>query len=367
VTRREAIELAEQQRQVKVLLEQQKREGAEKDRLLVSAQREEAAQAVKTVEATQSAQRDARILVIEAEREAQQAMIGQKNTIELEALRKQRQAEAQAIALQEIATAEAAAALKQAETLRTQALAAMEAAKPRADGARATAAAAGWAEAEVLQARAEAGMRVAEAIRAKGLAVAESEKAKAEALAAYDGVAQRVELVRLQLDAQVRIEVARSEAMGHALASMNVKMIGDPAAAAALLRMVTMADGLGEIVNAAPLPLKAVGQQLLNKVTGQANGDALLRPAATTGNGHGGDETALARLVPELMALVEKRLDVNALSGQTVSQVLAQLGQRATAEEQPLVAQGRSALERLPIVGDLPFEEVYLRAAAAKG
>ena len=111
VARRQAIELAEQQRQVKVLQEQQKRESAEKERLLVSAQREEASQAVKTVEATQAAQREARILLIEAEREAQQAMIGQKNTIELEALRKQRQAEAQAIALQEIATAEAAAAL----------------------------------------------------------------------------------------------------------------------------------------------------------------------------------------------------------------------------------------------------------------
>jgi uncharacterized membrane protein YqiK len=371
VARRQAVELAEQQRQVKVLQEQQRREGAEKDRLLVSAQREEASQAVKTVEATQAAQREARIRVIEAEREAQQALIGQKNAIELEALRKQRQAEAQAVALQEIASAEAAAALKQAETLRTQALAEMEAEKNRADGARARAAAAGLAEAEVLKARAEAAMREAEAIRAKGLAAAESEKAKAEALAAYDGVAQRVEMARLQLDAQVRIEVARSEALGAALASMNIKMIGDPSAAASLLRLVTMADGLGEVVKAAPLPLKAAGQQVLNKLTGQPAGDALLQqpaPEARPANGHGGaDEAALARLVPDLMALVEKRLDVNALSGQTVSQALDRLAEKATAEEQPLVEQARQALGRLPIVGDLPFEEVYLRAGSLRG
>ena len=365
VARRQAIELAEQQRQVKVLQEQQKRETAEKERLVVSAQREEAAQAVKTVEATQAAQREAHILVIEAEREAQQALIGQKNTIELEALRKQRQAEAQAIALQEIATAEAAAALKQAETLRTQALAEMEAEKYRADGARAKAAAVGLAEAEVLKVRAEAAMREAEAIRAKGLAAADSEKAKAEALAAYDGVAQRVEITRLQLDAQVRIEVARSEALGKALASMNVKMIGDPTAAAALLRMVTMADGLGEVVSAAPLPLKALGQQVLNKLTGQPDGDALLQPVAASQPARSVDEAALARLVPELVALVEKRLDVNALSGRTVNQVLARLGERATAEEQPLVKQAREALAALPIIGELPFEEVYLRATTA--
>ncbi|MFZ1551142.1 MAG: SPFH domain-containing protein, partial [Anaerolineae bacterium] len=89
VTRRQAIEMAEQQRQIIVLTEQQKREGAEKDRLLVSAAREEAAQAVVTVQAPQTAQREARIRVIEAEREAQKAVIEQKNRIELDALRKQ--------------------------------------------------------------------------------------------------------------------------------------------------------------------------------------------------------------------------------------------------------------------------------------
>ena len=122
-------ELAEQQRQIVVTQEQQKRENAEKDRLLVSAEREDAAQAVITVQATQEAQREAKIRVIEAEREAQKAMIEQKNRIESDALRKQREAEAQAKAMKEIANAEADAALKQAETLRTQAKAESEAEK----------------------------------------------------------------------------------------------------------------------------------------------------------------------------------------------------------------------------------------------
>ena len=96
VIRRQAIELAEQQREIAVVQAEQQREKAEQQRLLVLAQREEAAQAVKTVEATQQAERQAKISLIEAEREAQKAMIDQKNNIELDALRKQRQAEAQA-------------------------------------------------------------------------------------------------------------------------------------------------------------------------------------------------------------------------------------------------------------------------------
>ena len=70
VIRRQAIELAEQQRQIAVVQAEQEREKAEKDRLLLLAQREEAAQGVKTVEARAQAERQARISVIEAEREA---------------------------------------------------------------------------------------------------------------------------------------------------------------------------------------------------------------------------------------------------------------------------------------------------------
>lgn len=360
VTRRQAIELAEQQRQVAVLQEQQKREAAEKDRLTVSAQREEAAQTVKTVEATQQAQREARIKIIEAEREAQMALIGQKNKIELEALRKQREAEAQAKALKEMANAEAEAALKQAETLRTQAQAEMEAEKLRADGLQAKTSASGLAEADVQKAKAEAAMREAEAIRAKGLAEAESEKAKAEALAAFEGVAQRVEITKLQLDAQVRIEIARAEALGNAMAAMNIKLIGDPNAAAALLKMVTMADGLGEVVKATPLPVREIGQQLVNKLTGDANGKGLLQSAEPKPQA---SLDQVAGNLTELIDLVEANLDVNALKGQTVSDVLTALSQKVQGVERAKVLEAQQALSTLPIVKDLPFEEVYLQAA----
>ncbi|MFN8598237.1 MAG: hypothetical protein U0559_18900, partial [Anaerolineae bacterium] len=370
VIRRQALELAEQQRQIIVTQEQQKRENADKERLLISAQREEASQAVKTVEATQQAQREAKIKVIEAERDAQKAMIEQKNRIELEALRKQREAEAQAKALKEIAAAEAEAALKQADTLRTQAAAEREAEQLRADGAKAKTSANGLAEADVLKAKADAAMREAEAIKArglaeaeavkaKGLAEAEAQKSKAEALAAYEGVAQRVEITKLQLDAQVQIEIAKAQALGNALASMNIKLIGDPTAASQLLKMVTLADGLGEVVKAAPLPVREIGQQLINKATG-SEGDSLIKLG--DGNGQQSDVTDLALLVPQLMKIAERTLDMNKLKGQSVAQVMALLAKQSSGDDKAAVEKAQKALANLPIINDLPFEEVYLRA-----
>ncbi|MFZ1598446.1 MAG: SPFH domain-containing protein [Anaerolineae bacterium] len=366
VTRRQAIEMAEQQRQIIVLTEQQKREGAEKDRLLVSAAREEAAQAVVTVQATQTAQREARIRVIEAEREAQKAVIEQKNRIELDALRKQREAEAQAKALKEIAAAEAEAALKQADTLRTQAQAESEASKLRAEGTKATSSAVGLAEADVLKAKADAAMREAEAIRARGLAEAESAKAKAEALAAFDGVAQRVEMLKLQLDAQVRIEIAKAQALGSALASMNIKLIGDPNAAASLLRLVTLADGIGEVIRAAPEPVREIGQQLINRATGDPAGDSLVRMAATDGGktaASGVSIEELAALVPEVMRVAEKSVDLNKVKGKSLGEILALVGQKVSGDERTLVEKAQQALAQLPVLNDLPFEDLYLRMA----
>jgi flotillin len=363
VARRQAIELAEQQRQIAVTNEQKRREAADKDRLVVSAQREEAAQAVTTVQATEAANREAKIKVIEAEREAQKAMIEQKNKIELDALRKQREAEAQAKALKETASAEAEASLKQAETVRVQAQAEVEAAKLRAEAAKAAASATGLAEADILKAKADAAMREAEAVRAKGLAEAEAEKAKAEALAAFDGVAQRVELLKLQLDAQVRIEIAKAQSLGSALASMNIKMIGDPNAAAALLRMVTMADGIGEVMKATPEPVKEVGKQLIESFTGKP-----LPLSSSNGNDGKDDKPAsnpnvdIAQLMPEILAMIEKKMDLEAIKNQSVREVLVALSEKATKKEKATIEKAQQALETVPVLNDLPFEELYLRA-----
>jgi uncharacterized membrane protein YqiK len=373
IVRNQAVQVADQSKQIAVLTEQQKREAAERELLLVAAQREQASQDVKTVEETAAAKRQAQIQVIEAERDAQRAMIDRKNVVEIEAIKKIREAEAQATALKQIAQAEFEAAQKQAETKRTQAQAESDAEKMLADAERARSSATGLAEAEVLrakaaaaklqgmaeadviQAKAEATKMEAEVIRAKGLAEAEGQKAKAEALAAFDNVSQQLELQRMQLDAQIQIGVARAQAMGAAIANMQIKMFGTPDAADSILRMMSFAEGLNDVVGAVPAPMRELGSQLLGKVMagdGKHDGQSGEGPLTLE---------EVAALMPQLMAAVDRTLDVNKLKKQTFSQVLDQFEAQAAVGDKPLAVKARAALALLPFVADANFEDVYLR------
>ncbi len=201
-------------------------------------------------------------------------------------------------------------------------------------------------------------MREAEAIRARGLAEADSEKARAEALAAFDGVAQRVELVRLELDAKMRIEIARADAFGKAVASMDLKLIGDPNAAASLLRLVTFSDGLGEVIKAAPQPVQEMGRSLIGRLTNPtpvvAQGD--------NGDGHSAGLAELAEMVPAFVKLVEKTFEIEDLAKMSVKEVLAALADEVSGQDKALVEKAQKALAFLPLINDLPFEELYLRA-----
>lgn len=368
IARNQAIEVAVQTKQIAVFTEEQKREAAERERLLVAAQREQAAQDVTTVEETAKAKREAQIQVIQAERDAQRAMIERRNQVEIEALKKIREAETQAAALTAIAQAEFEAAQKQAETKRTQAQANSDAAKAEADGERARTSASGLAEAEVIRAKADAmqveaevirakGLAEAESVKARGLAEAESEMAKAEALAAFDNVSQQLELERLRLQAQIEIGVARARAMGDALASMQVKLFGTPDAADSILRMVSFTEGLNEVTLAAPAPLRELGGRILNQVLG------------APGNGNGHSPTSeppmnieqVATLMPQLMALVDRTLDTRTLDKETVRQVLTEVDLKASEADKPLVAQGHRVLHALPFIADAPFRDIYQR------
>ena len=369
ITRNQTSEVTEQGKQIAVLNEQQKREAAERERLMVAAQREQAAQDVKTVEETAKAKREAQIQIIQAERDAQRVMIDRKNTVEIEVMKKVRDAEAQAAALKQIAQAEFDAAQKQAETKRTQAQAESDAEKMLADAERARASATGLAEAEVLRAKAEAirlqglaeaeatrakGLAEAEAIKAKGLAEAEGQKAKAEALAAFGNVSQQLELQRMQLEAQVQIGVARAQAMGAAIANMQIKMFGTPEAADSILRLMSFAEGMNDVIGQMPPQVKELGSQLLDKVMG---------------NGKQGQPMTVeqaAAMLPQLMSLVDRTLDVNQLKKETVAQVLTRLEDKAADADKPMVAQARAMLALLPFMADMNFEDIYLRYAAAK-
>lgn len=374
IERQQAQSVAEQTKQAAIVREQAKREQAEKERLEIVAQREAAAQAVKTVEELK-----------QAERAAQRIMIDRKNEVEIEAFKKVEEAKAEAAALKEIAEAELDAASKQAETKRTEAQAQSDSEKTLAAAERARASAAGLAEADVIKAKSEAklaeadvtraaglaeaeivrakaeatqaeaevikakGLAEAEAIKAKGLAEAEGEMAKAEALAAHDSVQQRLELERLRLEAQVEIGVARAKAMGEAMAKMEIKMFGTPDAADNILRMMSYADGMGEFVNSLPKPVQQAGSQLLQKVTGGKNGST--------------DDTVLTvdgvtALLPQLMAVVGRTLDMGKLEGLTVGDIVAKLETEADESDQSIVKKARQLLEALPFLGQQTVESL---------
>jgi hypothetical protein len=189
------------------------------------------------------------------------------------------------------------------------------------------------------------------------LAEAEGQKAKAEALAAFDNVSQKLELQRLQLDAQVQIGVARAQAIGAAIANMQIKMYGTPDAAESILRLMSFAEGMNDVVGAVPPQVKELGSQLLDKVMGNGKKE---QP------GQGMTLEQVATLMPQIMAVVDRTLDVNKLKKQTVSQVLNQLEAKAAEADKPAVAQARAALVLLPFLADANFEDIYLRYAAAK-
>ena len=119
-----------------------------------------------------------------------------------------------------------------------------------------------------------------------------------------------------------------------------------------------MADGLGDIVKAVPQPVREIGQQLINKATGNLDGDALTRISAD----NGASLSELALLVPQVIQIAEKTLDVNTLKGQTVGQVLTTLASAVNGDDRATVEKAQKAAAMLPLLNDLPFEEMYLRA-----
>jgi uncharacterized membrane protein YqiK len=288
VLKQQAVELADQERKAQLAQQMAKLEEAEKLRLAIAAEREAAEQQVFTVQETVTAEREAKIQIIQAERDAQREMINRKNEVELAALRRLREAEAEAAALNKKAEAEATASIRLAEARRTEAQAASDADKLKAEAARATTAAQGLAEAEVIKAKAEAarleaeaikarGLAEAEAVRARALAEAEGQRAMADALAANEGVAQRLELEKIRVQAQVDVGVAQARAMGDAMSAMDFKLYGTPDAAQQILRLMSLADGLGNVIQTVPPPLRDLGGRLLERVA-PANGTPAVPP-----------------------------------------------------------------------------------------
>ncbi|NJN16914.1 MAG: hypothetical protein HC822_11920 [Oscillochloris sp.] len=150
-------------------------------------------------------------------------------------------------------------------------------------------------EAEAIKAR---GLAEAEAIRARALAEAEGQRAMADALAANEGVAQRLELERIRLQAHIEVGVAQARAMGEAVAAMDFRLYGTPETAQQILRLMSLTDGIGNLMQSAPAPLQELGGRLLDRFAPNGHG-----------NGHGSaaitaNETATANSDNSPMTMV---------------------------------------------------------------
>ncbi len=356
VVREQAVQVADQERKIALAQQQAKLEVAEQERLAIAAQREAAEQEVVTVHEKAAAQREAQIQIINAERDAQRAMIDCKNQVELEAFQRIKDAEAEAVALNRKAEAEASAAIQMAEARRTEAQAMADAEKLRAEATRAMSAAAGLAEAEVIKAKAEAAGLEAEAIKARGLAEAEGQRAMADALAANEGVAQRLELERLRVAAQTEVGVAQARSMGEALSAMDFKLYGTPETAQQILRMMSVTDGLGNLMQNVPQPLKEFGGRLIERVL-PANGNG-------NGNGHssvpavGFDLAAVQPLVDEGSAILRQYLTPAEQNTQTVRAAIEQALALANEQERVTLFKLQGLLTLLPFMADQTVEQV---------
>ncbi|GAB4127240.1 MAG: hypothetical protein Fur005_42320 [Roseiflexaceae bacterium] len=360
VLKQQAIEVADQARKVALAQQMAELEAAEKQRLAIAAEREGAEQEVFTVQETAAAERESRIQIIQAERDAQRELIRSKNAVELESFRRIKEAEAEAEALNRRAESEATAAIRQAEARRTEAQAEADAAKLRAEAARAAAEAPGLAEAEIMKAKAEAarleaeairarGLAEAEAIRARALAEAEGQRAMADALAANEGVAQRLELERIRLSAQTEIGVAQARAMGEAMSAMDFKLYGTPDTAQQILRMMSLSDGIGGVIQALPPAVRDAGTRLLDRV------------APSNGNGSvpvGIDLGSAQPLINEGKAVLTALIPEAERKGITLRAAVDLALSRASGEQHATLLKIQGALLVLPSIADQPLEVV---------
>ncbi|HMO55720.1 MAG TPA: hypothetical protein PKA05_17970 [Roseiflexaceae bacterium] len=356
VLKEQSVEVADQERKAALAQQMARLEEIEKQRLVIAAEREAAEQQVYTVQETAAAERESKIEIIRAERDAQREIINRKNEVELEAFKRVKDAEAEAEALNRKAEAEATAAIRLAEARRTEAQAAADAEKLHAEAVKATSAAAGLAEAEVIKARADAGQLEAQTLRARGLAEAEATRAKAlaeaegqramaDALAANEGVAQRLELEKIRLSAQVDIGVAQARAMGEAVSAMDFKLYGTPETAQQILRLMGLADGIGNVIETAPAPLREIGARVLDRVA----------PAHGNGSGNGSPSSGVVPMPGTALPLLgvaaralEALLTADELASHSIDEAVDLALTRADEAHREILLKVQGALLLLP-------------------
>jgi flotillin len=251
------IEIASRESQIAVAAKEKERAETEAQRYAAEAQMEQQRQAVRTVEVTQTAERDKAKAIIDAQAE-----------IERKRLAEQMQAEVLAYAQVKSAEGAATAAEKEAAARRTLAEAEKEALALKAEGDKATQ----MVPVDVERQRVEV-ERARVAVQRQAL----------ESQAEFESIARglQVDLARIDAEKQIRIEAAR--AFGAAMASAKMTVWGDPDTVSKISENFFrgqsfgfLADGLADTI---PDALKATAADLAQKLSGNGATDTAEKPA----------------------------------------------------------------------------------------
>jgi uncharacterized membrane protein YqiK len=224
-------EQAERDREIALVAKTRELDLAETKRLATTIDREKAEHSVESVRVVADAERARQVEVIEAAKAAEARRIEEESKAQVRRMHMITQAEARKLASE-----------LEAEATMIRARATTEAQTIGAEGIEREAGARGRAEMEVEQLRIANAQRQLEA-EATGI------EAKAEALKKYDEAATFLELARLRIEADRDVHIDQAKAMGTALSGAQIRMYGDGNGTMDTIRgLFTQGFGIGEVL-----------------------------------------------------------------------------------------------------------------------
>jgi uncharacterized membrane protein YqiK len=260
IERMKAVELAERQKQIAIAEAEAARAQAEKEALAAQAERERANQQIVTVQAT-----------AQAEREAQTKLIGAKQVIEQDKIK--RETDAEVAAFTEVRKAEAG---QKAAELEAQAQLRLAEAEARA---------------KEMVAQGEQAQRLVEVSVERERVNVEQARVEVERKAlenrqTFDRAAIEFETAKLRIEADKEVQMALAAALGQFMSKGNYNIYGDPTTMSQMFSQYTQGMGFSNKLDGFLKTLPAPLQEMLAGMGPQATAalEDFLRQKA--GNGH---------------------------------------------------------------------------------
>lgn len=287
----QAMEVKEREKEIALVHKEREKEQAEAQKLAMAAERESAAQNVKTVEVVAQAERETQVETINAKKEAEKQKIKEQNQADIESYTRIKAAEAESTSKQKLAAADALASQKEAEAISIISQAKADEKRKLAEAKKQEILAEEMTKVDIEKSRVEVEQKKVDVRKQDMFNEAEAKKRllqaeatgtleKAEALKKMTGATFDFEIakLRVQADKEVRIEMARAMASMAAgiFENSNVNIYGDGATAGNILTGLTNSMRMGTMV-----------EGFFQNLTGGTALDGIEDTFETVGNGIG--------------------------------------------------------------------------------